>query len=99
MERFLNKALQINESFTNIGLDTEVCREFLEERVQQTKAYLNSMEDIVASGYIERASIFSAARELLASIGEAHSAFNTVNILRNNGILTNLVDLTGFRDS
>ncbi|MDR3542493.1 MAG: aspartate kinase [Desulfosporosinus sp.] len=99
MERLLKKALQINETFTNIGLDSKVCREFLEERVQQTKAYLNSMEDIVASGYIERASIFSAARELLASIGEAHSAFNTVNILRNNGIPTNLVDLTGFRDS
>jgi Aspartokinases len=57
------------------------------------------MEDIIASGYVGRDSIFSAARELLASIGEAHSAFNTVNILRNNGILSELVDLTGFRDS
>lgn len=99
MDHLLEKALQINESFTDIGLDLKVCREFLEERVRQTKAYLNSMEDIVASGYIKRDSIFSAARELLASIGEAHSAFNTVNILRNNGILAKLVDLTGFRDS
>jgi aspartate kinase len=99
MDHLLKEALQINESFTNIGLDSKTCREFLEERVLQTKAYLNSMEDIVASGYIKRDRIFSAARELLASIGEAHSAFNTVNILRNNGILAKLVDLTGFRDS
>jgi len=99
MNHLLKEALQINESFTNIGLDSKVCREFLEERLLQTKAYLNSMEDIVASGYIERNSIFAAARELLASIGEAHSAFNTVNILRNNSILAKLVDLTGFRDS
>ncbi|ODA39749.1 aspartate kinase [Desulfosporosinus sp. BG] len=98
MDHLLKEALQINESFVGIGLDAKVCREFLEERVRQTKAYLNSMEDIVASGYIERDSIFSAARELLASIGEAHSAFNTVNILQNNGILAKLVDLTGFRD-
>ncbi|KUO78835.1 MAG: aspartate kinase [Desulfosporosinus sp. BRH_c37] len=99
IDHLLSEALKINESFTNIGLDEKVCREFLIERIMQTKAYLNSMEDIIASGYVGRDSIFSAARELLASIGEAHSAFNTVNILRNNGILSELVDLTGFRDS
>jgi aspartate kinase len=99
IDHLLKEALKINESFTSIGLDSKVCREFLVERVLQTKAYLNSMEDIVASGYIERDSIFSAARELLASIGEAHSAFNTVNILQNNGINAKLVDLTGFRDA
>ena len=98
LDHLVKEALKINESFIGIGLDTKVCREFLEERVRQTKAYLNSMEDIIASGYIERDSIYSAARELLASIGEAHSAFNTVNILQNNGILAKLVDLTGFRD-
>jgi aspartate kinase len=99
IDHLLSEALKINESFTDIGLDAKVCREFLIERIMQTKAYLNSMEDIIASGYVGRDSIFSAARELLASIGEAHSAFNTVNILRNNGILSELVDLTGFRDS
>ncbi len=99
IDHLLKAALQINESFTSIGLDSKVCREFLVDRVLQTKAYLNSMEDIVASGYIQRDSIFSAARELLASIGEAHSAFNTVNILQNNGILAKFVDLTGFRDA
>lgn len=98
MEKFLQMALEINETFVDIGLDSKVCREFLEERVLQAKAYLNSMEDIVASGYIKRDSIFSAARELLASIGEAHSAYNTVHILLNNGIQAKLVDLTGFRD-
>ncbi|MDP4127012.1 MAG: aspartate kinase [Bacillota bacterium] len=99
MDHLLEETLKINETFIDIGLDFDVCRGFLEERIMQAKAYLNSMEDIVASGYVERGSIFSAARELLASIGEAHSAFNTVNILRNNGIPAELVDLTGFRDS
>ncbi|TGE39041.1 aspartate kinase [Desulfosporosinus fructosivorans] len=99
IDHLLSEALKINESFIDIGLDGNVCRDFLIERIMQTKAYLNSMEDIIASGYVGRDSIFSAARELLASIGEAHSAFNTVNILRNNGILSELVDLTGFRDS
>ncbi|WP_206810983.1 aspartate kinase [Paradesulfitobacterium ferrireducens] len=99
LDSLLNKLLNINESFTGIGLDYHTCREFLTERIMQVKAYLSSMEDIIASGYVARDSIFSAARELLASIGEAHSAFNTVNILANNGISAKMVDLTGFRDS
>ena len=99
MDDLLNEALRINDTFIDLGLSPNVCRVFIVERVMQTKAYLNSMEDIIASGYVGRDSIYSAARELLASLGEAHSAFNTVNILRNNGILAELVDLTGFRDS
>ncbi|AFM40192.1 aspartokinase [Desulfosporosinus acidiphilus SJ4] len=99
INQLLERLLQINESFVEIGLDFQVCRDFLIERIDQTKAYLSSMEDIIASGYVERGSILSAARELLASIGEAHSAFNTVNILRNRGIRAELVDLTGFQDS
>lgn len=99
MDNLLNKLFSINESFTELGLDKKICNNFITERVVQSKAYLSSMEDIIASGYVGRESIFSAARELLSSIGEAHSAFNTVNILRNNGISAELVDLTGFRDS
>ncbi|AET69442.1 aspartokinase [Desulfosporosinus orientis DSM 765] len=98
MDELLNTALEINSNFVSLGLDAKICRNFMVERVEQTKAYLNSMEDIIASGYVGRESIYSAARELLASIGEAHSAFNTVNILRNNSIQAKLVDLTGFRD-
>jgi aspartate kinase len=40
-----------------------------------------------------------AAREILSSIGEAHSAFNSVNIIQNNGINATFVDLCGFDDS
>ena len=43
--------------------------------------------------------ILLAAREILSSIGEAHAAFNSVNILENNGINATFVDLCGFNDS
>lgn len=99
LDELLNRLLSINETFTEMGLDYQQCKDFLIERIDQTKAYLKSMEDIIASGYVQRESIFSAARELLASLGEAQSAFNSVNILLNNGISAQLVDLTGFRDS
>ena len=99
IDNLYNETLAINRSYTDIGLDEAVCEEFLAERVTQMKTYLSGMTAIIASGYVEKDSIFSAAREMLASFGEAHSAFNSVNILRNNGIQAEMVDLTGFRDT
>jgi len=53
---------------------------------------------VMASGYVDRTSICLAAREILASIGEAHSAFNSVNILENHGISATYVDLSANDD-
>ena len=53
----------------------------LQNRVEQSKNYLTSLDEVMASGYVNKQNILLAAREILASIGEAHSAFNSVNIL------------------
>ena len=74
LDALLQELLKINKGFVKIGLDYEVAKNFLESRINQTKSYLHSMHEIIASGYVDRESIFSAARELLASLGEAHSA-------------------------
>jgi aspartate kinase len=95
----LNKLLDINRTFTDINLDIEVADKFITNRIVQAKNYLNSLGDVLASGYVNRQNILLAAREILSSIGEAHSAFNTVNILENNGINATFVDLCGFNDS
>jgi len=54
---------------------------------------------VLATGYVNRQNILLAAREILSSIGEAHAAFNSVNILENNCIKATFVDLCGFNDS
>ncbi len=95
----LNKLLDINMTFTDINLDIEVADKFITNRIVQAQNYLNSLADVLASGYVNRQNILLAAREILSSIGEAHSAFNTVNILENNGINAIFVDLCGFNDS
>lgn len=71
---------------------------FISTRIVQTKNYLNSLADVLATGYVNRQNIFLAAREILASIGEAHSAFNSVNILENQQINAKFIDLCGFND-
>lgn len=98
LDEILDKLLEINSGFENIGLDLFEAEEFISRRIKQAGNYLNSLADVLATGYINRQNILLAAREILASIGEAHSAFNSVNILNNNKITAVLVDLCGFND-
>jgi aspartate kinase len=95
----LTKLLKINKGFKDIGLDLDVADNFIKTRIQEARSYLHSMANVLASGYLDRDNILLAAREILASIGEAHSAFNSVNILKNNQINATFVDLCGFEDS
>ena len=95
----LDKLIAINRTFKSIGLNQEKADEFITNRIVQAKNYLNSLADVLATGYVNRQNILLAAREILSSIGEAHAAFNSVNILENNGINATFVDLCGFNDS
>ena len=99
LDELLIKLLEINNSFENIGLDLVIAKKFITERISQTKNYLTSLSEVMATGYVNRQDILLAAREILSSIGEAHSAFNSVNILQNNGVNGIFIDLCGFNDS
>jgi aspartate kinase len=95
----LEKLIGINRTFADIKLDQEKADAFITQRIKQAKNYLNNLADVLATGYVNRQNILLAAREILSSLGEAHSAFNTVNILENQGINATFVDLCGFNDS
>ncbi len=99
LDNLLGKLLDINLDMAGIGLNLEEAETFIRNRVDQCRNYLVSLEEVIASGYVNKPNILLAAREILASIGEAHSAFNSVNILKNNGIESIFVDLCGFHDA
>lgn len=99
MDDLLDKLIQLNRSFESMKLDQAVADEFITKRLNQAKSYLNHMANVLATGYVNKQNILLAAREILSSIGEAHSAFNSVNILKNNDINARFVDLCGFNDS
>ncbi|MBN1782977.1 aspartate kinase [bacterium] len=95
----LEKLIALNRSFDAIGLDREKADKYISDRIHQTQSILSSMAEVLASGYVDKRNILLAAREVLASIGEAHSAFNSVEILKQRRINATLVDLSGFHDS
>lgn len=99
LDVLLQKLIDINHELKGIKLDLKVADAFIRDRVDQCRNYLVSLEEVMASGYVNKQNILLAAREILASIGEAHSAFNSVNILKNNGVESTFVDLCGFHDA
>jgi aspartate kinase len=99
LEGILTRLIEINCGFTAIGLDLQTANTYITNRIRKTKYVLRSLADVLASGYVNRDAILLAAREVLASVGEAHSAFNSVNILNNNAVPALFVDLSGLDDS
>ena len=99
LDRLLESLIAINHGLAEIGLDLAQADEFISQRIQQSRTYLLSLDEVLASGYVSRQNILLAAREILASIGEAHSAWNSVNIIQNKGYKSTFVDLCGFNDT
>jgi aspartate kinase len=98
MDALTAKLKGINAGFASHGLDVAKADAFLEKRVRELKAYLDSMRHVLASGYLNRGNVLLAAREMLAAVGEAHSAFNAAEMLRARDHATHFMDLSGFDD-
>jgi len=92
------KMLEINKGFKDIGLDLTAANDFVETRINETVLCLTDLRRLCSFGHFSMGEFISAVRELLSSIGEAHSAFNTANILNNNKINATFIDLTGWKD-
>ncbi len=92
------KLKEINIKYEALGLDLAVADAFIEKHIARAQTYLENLVNILASGYVSKEGILQAAREILASIGETHSAFNLTQILQHKGINARLVDLSGFDD-
>jgi aspartate kinase len=93
-----DRLCELNRNFEDIGLDVKVADRFICDRVVFAVNILNSMDKVLSSGYVNRTEVLLAARELLSSIGEMHSAFNSTNILQNLGYDATFVDLSGWQD-
>lgn len=70
---------------------------FIGERLDDAEQCLVDLQRLCQHGHFELSSHLATVREMLASIGEAHSAWNTAKLLERDGFETCFVDLTGWR--
>lgn len=72
--------------------------EFVSDRIEGVRGCLLDLQRISSYGYFRLEESLNAVREILAAQGEAHSAHNTVLLLRTLGVEAIFVDITGWRD-
>lgn len=91
------KLNQINQTLFADAQQLDKANGFINERIAKTKELLNHLQDLCSHGHFSLEEHLLTVRELLASIGEAHSAWNLSQLLQNEGVNTRFVDLTGWQ--
>ena len=91
------KMFAVNADIFGDSTARTVADNFVKERVDGVRDCLIDLQRLCASGHFQIRDHLMTVREMLASLGEAHSAHNTALLLRENGIRARFVDLTGWR--
>ena len=71
---------------------------FAQERVEGVRSCLIDLSRLCSFGHFQLQQHLLTVREMLASLGEAQSAFNTAMLLNMAGVNARFVDLTGWRE-
>lgn len=88
----------INEAMFDDEGARQTANRFVRERVEGVRSCLIDLSRLCSFGHFQLEQHLLTVREMLASLGEAHSAFNTSLLLNLHGVRSRLVDLTGWRD-
>ena len=92
------KMKEINSRFISLGLDSSEADKFIDERITGIRSCLTYLRQLCSYGHFHLDEYLPMVREMISSVGEAHSAFNTANILRHRGINAMFVDLSGWKE-
>lgn len=92
-EQMLDKNAEI---FSDNQHALEQANSFISSRIDDCSNVMNSLHQLCHYGHFQLAEHLMKVREMLASLGEAHSAFNTALALKLRGINARFVDLTGW---
>lgn len=96
LEEVRTKMEAINASIFEDPAVRADANHFIGERLDQTERCLSDLQRICQHGHFALQAHLDTVREMLSSIGEAHSAWNTAQLLRIDRINAKFVDLTGW---
>jgi len=97
LEKTRAEMKRLNRTFEPIGLDIKKADDFVDQRLDGLIISLEDLMTLRTFGHFKPKDYLPAAREFLAAVGEAHSAYNSVLILQANGVNARFVDLSGWK--
>jgi len=71
---------------------------YISERLDDAERCLTDLQRLCQHGHFELDAHLMTVREMLASIGESHSAWNMARLLQRDGVNARFVDLTGWKE-
>ncbi|MEB3419748.1 aspartate kinase [Salipiger marinus] len=98
LTRAAEAMIAAHESVLDHPGDVEQATDFVRSRIDGARNCLIDLQRLCTYGHFRLAEHMLQVRELLSGIGEAHSAFTTMLMLRRAGVNARLVDLSGWRD-
>ena len=90
---------QKNAEFLKDKADLDLANRFVEERIEGVRSCLIDLNRLCSFGHFQLPEHVATVREMLSSLGEAHSAFNTMLLLKRQGVNAVFIDLSGWRES
>ncbi|MBB3102961.1 aspartate kinase [Azomonas macrocytogenes] len=96
LEKVRQCMLDKNAELFPAGSERQQADRFIETRIDDARHCMHSLQRLCTYGHFQLSEHLQKVREMLASLGEAHSAFNTMLALRQRDINARLVDLTGW---
>lgn len=78
--------------------DLAQANNFIERRVDEAYECLIGLQKLCSHGHFSVSMHLDTVREMLASLGEAHSAWNLAFQLKKEGVNARFLDLTGWHD-
>ncbi len=93
-----NQMRRINAEIFGEHPDCRTADRFVRERIEGVRSCLLDLHRLCSYGHFNLNEHLNTVREMLAGLGEAHSAHNTTLLLRQHGVDAVFVDLTGWRD-
>jgi aspartate kinase len=87
---------EINAGIFGDPADLACADAFITRRVREVRASLDNLQSLCSSGHFRLDAHLGVVREMLASLGEVHSASNTALLLQRHGVNARFVDLSGW---
>lgn len=96
LDKLKQHLLSINTKLFGYGLLLDQANAFILLRLEAAMNVLDDLHSLCQHSHFTLDDHLATVREMLASIGEAHSAYNTVQLLKRDGVNAVLVDLTAW---
>ncbi len=98
LQQVENAMLAINaDMFSSDDLIKKRADQFIQGRIKDVQECLEHLEVVCNFGHFQLDDHLHRVREMLSALGEAHSAFNSVQLLRMHDVNAVFVDLTNWR--